>query len=323
MLTQLLVILLLFVANGVFAMAEMAIVAARQVRLEARAQAGSRGAKMALRLARNPGRFLSTVQTGVTLIGIVMGALSTTAVSAPIALALQKTGWVSPAMGAGIGFALGIAITTFASLIIGELVPKQIALRRAESIAVAVARPLAVISRIILPAVALLDLTTRGVLSLIGMDRVEREAVSEEEVRTLIAEGMARGVFHPSEGAMVGRVLRFADRPVRSIMTPRADMIWIDIDAGRDEIARAATESGHTRLPVGRGSEDDIVGVVHIRDLLARALTGRSLALKDAVATVPAIYEAVTVLRTLEILGARRAQGSVSSWTNTAACRGS
>jgi putative hemolysin len=113
---------------------------------------------------------------------------------------------------------------------------------------------------------------------------------------------MAHGVFHPSEGAMVGRVLRFADRPVRSIMTPRADMVWIDIDAGREEIARAAMEGGHTRLPVGRGGGDDIIGVVHIRDLLARALTGGSLALKDLVADVPAIYESIPVLQTLEIL---------------------
>jgi putative hemolysin len=310
MLIDLVIILLLFVANGVFAMAEMAIVAARQVRLEARAQAGSRGAKIALGLSRDPGRFLSTLQTGVTLIGIVMGALSTTAVSAPIAIALSGVPWISSALGAGIAFALGIGITTFASLIIGELVPKQIALRRAEPIAIAVARPLAIFSKIILPAVALLDLTTKGVLMLIGMQAVERESVSEEEVRTLIAEGMEHGVFHPSEGAMVGRVLRFADRPVRSIMTPRADMVWIDIDADREEIARAAVESGHTRLPVGRGGNDDIVGVVHIRDLLARALTGGSLALKDLVALAPAIYEGVPVLQTLEILrkaGARLA----------------
>ena len=157
---DLVIILMLFAANGVFAMAEMAIVASRQVRLEARAEAGSRGAKAALKLARDPGRFLSTVQTGVTLIGILMGALSTTAVTAPIALVLRHISWISPTLDAGIAFALGVVITTYFSLIIGELVPKQIALRRAEAIAVAVARPLSVVSRIILPAVALLDLTT-------------------------------------------------------------------------------------------------------------------------------------------------------------------
>ena len=145
---DLVIILLLFIANGVFAMAEMAIIASRQVRLEARAEAGSGGAKTALRLKREPGRFLSTVQTGVTLIGIVMGALSTTAVSAPIALVLRHITWISPALDAGIAFALGVVITTFFSLIIGELVPKQIALRRAEAIAVVIARPFAVISRI-------------------------------------------------------------------------------------------------------------------------------------------------------------------------------
>ncbi len=309
MLTDLAIILALFVANGLFAMAEMAIVASRRVRLEARAEAGSRGAKMALRLAHNPGRFLSTVQTGVTLIGIVTGALSTTAVAAPLALALRHIPWISPTLDTGIAFALGVGITTFLSLIVGELVPKQIALRRAEPIAIAVARPLAVIARVFLPVVALLDMTTRGVLALIGMSRVEKEAVSEEEVRTLIAEGMERGVFHPSEGAMVGRVLRFADRPVRSIMTPRGDMVWIDINADRDEIARLVAE-GHTRLPVGRGGTEDIVGVVHIRDLLTQALAGRPLVLKDAITAVPAVYEATSVLKTLEILrkaGARLA----------------
>ena len=301
MLIDLVIILLLFAANGVFAMAEMAIVASRPVRLEARAEAGSRGAKAALKLARDPGRFLSTVQTGVTLIGILMGALSTTAVTAPIAVVLHHISWISPALDAGIAFAMGVVITTYFSLIIGELVPKQIALRRAEAIAVAVARPLAIVSRIILPAVALLDLTTRLVLMLIGMHRVEKEKVSEEEVRTLIAEGMEHGVFHPSEGAMVGRVLRFADRPVRSIMTPRADMVWIDLDAGREEIAKVVAESRHTRVPVGRGAEN-IIGVVHIRDLLARSLAGEPLVLAQSVTSVPAVYDAIPVLQTLEIL---------------------
>jgi len=310
MLIDLVIILFLFVANGVFAMSEMAIVAARQVRLEARAEAGSRGAAVALHLARDPSRFLSTVQTGVTLIGIVMGALSTTAVSAPIALALRHVRWISPAFDAGIAFALGVTITTFLSLIVGELVPKQIALRRPEAIAVWIARPLAIISRIILPAVALLDLATRLVLTLIGIDRVQREVVSEAEVRTLIAEGMEHGVFHPSEGAMVGRVLRFADRPVRSIMTPRADMIWIDRDADRDEIARMVRDGGHTRLPIGRGSQDEIIGMVHIRDLLNLALSGKPVRLDGVIAQMPAIYEAIPVLQSLEILrkdGARMA----------------
>ena len=252
---DLVIILLLFAANGVFAMAEMAIIASRQVRLEARAEAGSKGAKTALRLKRDPGRFLSTVQTGITLIGIVMGALSTTAVSAPIALILSHITWISPALDAGIAFVLGVSITTFFSLIIGELVPKQIALRRAEAIAVASARPFAIVSKVVLPAVALLDITTRLVLRLIGMNKIEAEKVSEQEVRTLIAEGTQHGVFHPSEGAMVGRVLRFADRPVRSIMTPRADMVWIDLDADRDEIGKVVAESRHTRIPVGRGPE--------------------------------------------------------------------
>jgi putative hemolysin len=310
MLIDLIVILLLFVANGFFAMAEMAMVAARRTRLEARAEAGSRGARTALGLARNPGRFLSTVQTGVTLIGVLMGALSTTAISAPLALALRNVSWIPLAFDTTLAFVFGIAVTTFLSLIVGELVPKQIALRRAEAIAVHVARPLAIVSRIIFPAVALLDLTTRGVMRLFGLHLLEKEKVSEQEVRTLIAEGMEHGVFHPSEGAMVGRVLRFADRPVRSIMTPRADMVWVDLDASPAEIAKTIAESGHTRLPAGRGGQDDIVGVVHIRDLLPQALTGRPLVLKDALKTMPAIYDAIPVLQTLEIL--RKAGGRMA-----------
>src|ERR1700760_4297548 len=283
----LVIILLLFVANGVFAMAEMAIIASRQVRLEARAEAGSKGAKTALRLKRDPGRFLSTGQTGGTVI--------------PIALILSHFTWISPALDAGIAFVLGVSITTFFSLIIGELVPKQIALRRAEAIAVASARPFAVISKVVLPAVALLDITTRLVLRLIGMHRIEREKVSEQEVRTLIAEGTEHGVFHPSEGAMVGRVLRFADRPVRSIMTPRADMVWIDLEANRDEIGKVVAESRHTRIPVGR-SVENIVGVVHIRDLFAHSLRGEPLKLGESVTSIPAVYDAIPVLQTLEIL---------------------
>jgi putative hemolysin len=302
MLIDFIIIVLLFVANGIFAMAEMAIVAARRVRLEARAEAGSRGARTAIRLARNPGRFLSTVQTGVTLIGIVTGALSTTAITAPIAIILRHISWIPPAFNAGIAFALGITLTTFFELIIGELVPKQIALRRSESIAILVARPLALISRIVLPAVWLLDVSTRAVLRLLGMHRVEKEMVSEEEVRTLIAEGTQHGVFHPSEGAMVGRVLRFADRPVRSIMTPRSDVIWIDPNSDREETAKVIAESRHTRLPVGAAGGESFTGVVHIRDLLARMLSGQPLDIEAAVTPVPAVYVGIPVLRTLEIL---------------------
>ncbi len=301
MLSNFIIILVLFVANGFFAMAEMAIVASKRVRLEARAEAGNRGAQTALKLAKDPGRFLSTVQTGVTLISILMGALSTTAVSAPLAIFLTHVLWIPPAWDTGIAFVIGISLTTYFSLIIGELVPKQIALRRAEAIAVAVARPLAIVSKITFPVVALLDFTTRGVLVLIGISRLKKEKVSEEEVRTLIAEGMEHGVFHPSEGAMVGRVLRFADRPVRSIMTPRADMIWIDLDGKPDDIARTALDSGHTRLPVGRRGEDDILGVIHIRDLLSPNLTERK-DFKSAITQVPAVYEAIPVLQTLEIM---------------------
>jgi putative hemolysin len=302
MLIDLIIIIVLLVANGILAMSEMAIVAARKARLEARAEAGSRGAQVALRLARNPGRFLSTVQTGVSLIGILMGALSDTAVAGPIAVALRHASWITPSFVTAIAFTLGISITTFVSLIVGELVPKQIALRRAETVAVVVARPLALISKIILPVVALLDFATRGVLALLGMRGVQKETVSEAEVRTLIEEGMEHGVFHPSEGAMVGRVLRFADRPVRSIMTPRADMVWIDIDADRAAIAATVAESGHTRLPVGGGSEDDIVGMVHIHDLLSRALAAEPISIRALTRPMPAIYESTPVLRTLEEL---------------------
>lgn len=299
---DLLLILALLVANGLLAMSEMAVVAARKVRLEARAETGSGGAKAALRLARNPGRFLSTVQTGVSLIGILLGALSDTAIAAPIAVALRQVSWLSPSVAGALAFALGVAITTFVSLIVGELVPKQIALRRAEPVAVAVAPALSVIAKIFLPAVLLLDYTTRGVLAVLGLNRVQTETVSEAEVRTLIEEGMEHGVFHPSEGVMVGRVLRFADRTVRTIMTPRAEMVWIDIDADRAEVARIIAESGHTRLPVGRGSDDDIVGLVHVRDLLSQCLQDRPMVVRDLVHPMPAIYELTDVLQSLEIL---------------------
>ena len=302
MLVDLLIIFVLFIANGFFAMAEMAVVAARRVRLEARAEAGSKGAGTALRLAQNPGRFLSTVQTGVTLVGVLMGALSTTAVSAPLALFLERVLALSPRVAGGVAFAAGIALTTFGTLIIGELVPKHIALNRSDAIAVRVARPLAFIAKVALPIVVLLDATSHAVLWLLRIKRTEEDRVSEEEVRTLIAEGMEHGVFHPSEGAMVSRVLRFADRSVRSIMTPRADIVWLDVDADREEIVRVATHGSHTRLPVGRGSVEDVIGVVHIRDLLARAFAGGPVSLADLATPIPAIYEAVTVLQGLEIM---------------------
>jgi putative hemolysin len=216
------VVLVLVVLNGYFAMSELAVVSARPARLEAQARKGGRGARLALALHHDPGRMLSTVQIGITLVGIVAGAFGGAALAEPLDDALAGLPGLAP-FSAEIAYTLVVVAITYLSLIIGELVPKQLALRAPERVAAMVAPAVDLLSRISTPAVWLLETSSRLVLRLLGSEPRSRESVTEEEVRTLIAEGTRTGVFHKAEQEMIGRVLRLADRPVRAIMTPRLE----------------------------------------------------------------------------------------------------
>ena len=301
-----LIIIGLVVLNGVFAMSELAIVSSREARLRAMAKSGSGGARCALTLAADPSRFLSTVQIGITLISVVAGAYSGASLGTPAAQRLVLLG-LEPDTAETVGFGLVIVFVTFLSLIIGELVPKQFALRSPEPIAVIVSRPMRWLSKATAPFVWLLDRTSALIFRLIGLNRESRNAVTAEELHLVVAEAQTAGVLEEEERAIISGIVRLADRPVREVMTPRTDVDWIDISASREEIREALLESPHSRLPVADRSIDNIVGVIQTRDLLVELLEGRELDIKALVKKGPVIpdlmdaMDALGVLRTADV----------------------
>ena len=226
---DLFIILGLVAINGVLSMSELAIVSAREARLKAMVKAGSRGARCALELASDPGRFLSTAQSGITMIGVLAGAFSGSRLGEPVAERLELLG-VSHASAQQLGFGLVIVVTTFVSLVIGELVPKQFALRSPEPIAAVMARPMRWLSIATAPFVWLLDRTSALIFRLIGLDRESRNAVTAEELHLVVAEAQTAGLLEESERAIISGIVRLADRPVREVMTPRTDIDWLDVD---------------------------------------------------------------------------------------------
>ena len=291
----------LVVLNGVLAMGELAIVSAREARLKAMAKSGSAGAKCAIELAADPGRFLSTVQTGITLIAIFAGAFSGASLGKPAAERIQALG-VSPDTAETLGFGLVIVLTTYVSLVIGEIVPKQIALRSPEPIAVVMSRPMRWLSKITAPAVWLLDRTSALVFKLLGLSRESENAVTAEELHLVVAEAKTAGVLEESERAIISGIVRLADRPVREVMTPRTDVDWIDVSATGEALVRALKEIPHSRVPVADGSVDNIVGVVQVRDLLEAALDGRELNLRELSRTAPIIPDLMDAMDALAVL---------------------
>ena len=298
---DLVLILALVAVNGVLSMSELAIVSAREARLRAMAKSGSGGAKVALQLAADPGRFLSTVQIGITLIGILTGAYSGASMGMPVAQRLAMTG-IDPETAQTTGFLLVIAVTTYASLVIGELVPKQFALRKPEPIAVIVARPMLWLSKATAPFVWLLDRTSAAIFKALGMKREGENVVTAEELHLVVAEAHHSGVIEESERAIISGIVRLADRPVREVMTPRTEIDWIDLDCGRDEIRAALAATPHSRLPVARGSVDDIVGVVSARDLLMELLDGHDLDLNRIARAAPVIPDLMDAMDALAVL---------------------
>ncbi|GAB4069739.1 hemolysin family protein [Ancylobacter sonchi] len=255
-------------------MAELSVVSSRPARLRSRAEQGSAGARAALQLAADPGRFLSTVQIGITLIGILAGAFSGATLGESLGSWLETQG-VSSNLAEGLGYTIVVAAITYVSLIIGELIPKRLALQSPETLASLVAPAMVLLSRVAAPAVWLLDLSSRLVLRLIG-DRAGggNNNVTDEEIRAIVAEAETAGVIDPEERRMIAGVMRLADRPVRAVMTPRHDIDWIDLNDDPEVVRQTIRETRHTRMPACEGSPDEPVGVIDIRDLLEAYLQG-------------------------------------------------
>lgn len=301
--TELLIVVSLILLNGLFALSELAIVSARRSRLKALAASGRHGANHALTLASDPGRFLSAVQIGITLIGIVNGVYSGETFGTQATTVLRGFG-VPESVASPLGYGVVIAVVTYLSVIVGELVPKNLALRNAESIACAVAPPMTTFSKMAAPAVWLLDASTRLVFRLFGRTMESQSRVTDEEIRTLIAEAETSGVIEKGEREMIAGVMRLADRAVSGLITPRRDVDWIDVTAPQAEIKERLITTAHSRLPVGEGSSDALIGVVQTRELLADVLRGKPFDVRSHVRKVPIVPETTTALDLVDILRA-------------------
>lgn len=300
------IILALVALNGVFAMSELAIVSSRKSRLQALAKLGKRGANTAIALASDPGRFLSTVQIGITLVGIMAGAYSGASLGGPVGDRLARLG-VPAEWAAELGFGIVIALTTYVSLIAGELVPKQFALRSPEPIALVMAVPMRWLARFAAPLVWLLDRSSALIFRLLGMARESEDHVTAEELHMIVAEASKSGVIEESERAIISGVVRLADRPVREVMTPRTDIDWIDVDADPEQIRARLIETPHTRLPVAEGSVDRIIGVIQSRDIVAAMLAGKPLDLRALMRPLRVVPDQVDAMDALETLRAAEA----------------
>src|SRR3954451_6323514 len=296
-----LVIAALIAINGILSMSELAIVSSREARLKAIAKSGSRGAKCALDLAADPGRFLSTVQSGITMIAIFAGAFSGASLGEPVAERFELLG-LKPKTAHTVGFGVVIFLTTYFSLVIGEIVPKQIALRSPEPIAAVVARPMWGLSRVTAPFVWLFGRSSASIFKLLGRDRGSKNQVTAEELHLVVAEAQTAGVLEEDERAMISGIVRLADRPVREVMTPRTEVEWIDVASTADEVRQALREITHTRIPVADGAVENIVGVLQTRDALAALLAGREIDLKELCLNAPVIPDLMDAMDALAVL---------------------
>jgi len=282
--------------NAVFAMSELAIVSARKPRLEAMARRGRKGARVALDLAADPGKFLSTVQTGITLTAVLAGAFSGEALGGPVAERLEYLGMGHDAAQHW-GFGLVIVATTYLSLVIGELVPKQIALTAPEPIAAIAGVPMLWLSRIGAPFVWLLEHSSALLIRLMGLHRKRDSQVTAEELHLVVAEASTAGVIEESERAIISGVVRLADRPVREVMTPRTQVDWIDLNE-----EEPLAELPHSRMPVGRGSVDNLIGVIEARALLAASLAGQKIDIEAMMQPAQVVSDQIDAMDALQVL---------------------
>jgi magnesium and cobalt exporter, CNNM family len=300
---QVLIILVLIGVNGLFALSELALISARRARLAVLERKRVPGAAMARRLAEDPQLFLPTVQVGITMVSILAGVFGGAKLADRLADGLRRLPFLRPAA-TELAFILVVVVITYLTLVFGELVPKQLALRRPESTAAAIARPLAWLTRLTRPLVWLLGESSAIVLRLIGAARPSRPSVTEEELKALLAEGTRAGVLEIGERAMIERLLRLADKPVRAIMTPRTEIAWLDRTDPKRDLVAALKSAPHSRFVVCDGSVDNVVGVVQAKDILDRILDGGDLSVSAALRQPMVVPDTVSALDALERLKA-------------------
>jgi putative hemolysin len=301
LLTEIIIVVVLILVNGALAMSELAVVSARPARLKVMADQGNKGAATAIKLAEDPGKFLSSVQIGITLVGILSGAFS------GATLGLRLTDWLKtvgvPASVADVGgVGVVVVLITYASLILGELVPKQIALRNPEGVASTVAPAMRMVALIGSPIVWLLDVSGKLVLRLLRQSGQNEEQVTEEEVRTIIAEATSAGVLETEEHSMISGVMRLADRSARGLMTPRLDVVSIDVEDSFEENLKVILGTSHSQVLVQEGNADSILGVLPLADLLPALATGQQPDLRKLVRPLPVVMEHSDALDVVEAI---------------------
>ncbi|MEJ2709973.1 MAG: hemolysin family protein [Anaerolineales bacterium] len=302
---EIVVIFLLILVNGLLAMAEIAIVSSRKVRLQQRAEEGDERSGSALELAREPDDFLSTVQVGITLVGVLTGAFGGATVADKLAVGIQDIPALAPYSHA-IALVTVVLVITYFSLVLGELVPKRLALYNPERIAAMVAGPMRALSKVALPLVRLLSASTRVILRLLGVKPSQEPPITEEEVKVMLDVGTQAGVFEEVEQELVARVFRLGDRTVDSLMTPRTEIIWLDLEDPSEVNRRKITESPYSRLPVAVGDLDHMQGIIQAKSLLARCMAGEDFNLRAALAPPQYVPESMPAFRMLEFFRTSR-----------------
>ncbi|RWN64456.1 hemolysin family protein [Mesorhizobium sp.] len=295
------IVVVLICVNGLLAMSELAIVSSRPARLKAMIDRNVTGAGRALALGSNPGKFLSSVQIGITLVGVLSGAFSGATLGERLSVFLESTG-VRESLADPIGVGIVVALITYFSLIIGELVPKQIALRDPERVAAKVAPAMTILATVSAPLVFLLDISGRAMLWLLGQRGESEEKVTDEEIKMLVAEAEHHGTIESDERRMIAGVMRLGDRAVRAVMTPRTEVDWINLQSDDAATRKLLMETQHSRLPAGDGSVDAMIGVVQTRDVLAAMLGGRALDPRRHVRTAPIVHDQADALDVLSTL---------------------
>jgi len=295
---EVIIVFLLILGNGFFAMAELAILSARKTRLKQEAEKGNRGADVALQLAYEPSRFLSTSQIGITLIGILIGAFGGATIAQEIAGYLSSISLLAP-YSEVIGVVIVVLGITYLSLVIGELVPKRIALINSEKIAIKVSSFMRTISRFATPLVYSLSISTEFVLKLLRIQPSGEPLITEEEIRSMILEGTKVGIFETAEQEIVERVFHLGDRKISTIMTYRTDIVWLDADENIEENLLKVTQSGHSRFPLCKGKLDEVLGIVEVKHLFAHSRCEDELDLSRKLRAALFVPES---LRTLELL---------------------
>lgn len=304
MLIELAIVFLLLILNACFALSEMAIVSASKPLLRQQEKAGSKSARVALQLAENPGRFLSTVQVGITLVGIIAGAYGGATIAEDIAPYLNRLPFISPS-GETMAVVVVVTLLTYFSVVMGELIPKQVALNNPEKFALIVALPMYALSRMCGPIVGLLEHSARGMLAVLGVKKTD-ETVTENEIKAVIAEGAASGAIEQDEHDIIKRVIRLGDRDVTSIMTHRADVVFIDIDDTLETVRAKIGGAEHSRYPVSEGDTSKVIGMIKAKELFAADLSADRFRVIDFMKEVTFIPEGTDCLKALETFKQKR-----------------